>query len=202
MRTTRFWIVLLTLMGLALSACVAPMPAVEAPGAPAPAVGPKTLVIPHRPQGGLIYLWPFHDNPLQGMLGEMQERLFEEVETLPGLGDEPAVRVMRLREGETVSALKTPIRDNLIVELTIVPVRGKGLMVAVMRDITEQEKARASLAHLRSETLERTQAVIKKQMRVAHEIAGLLGETTAETKVLLSELRRLMQEDSGSETTG
>ncbi|MGQ9681181.1 MAG: [Fe-Fe] hydrogenase large subunit C-terminal domain-containing protein [Anaerolineae bacterium] len=104
--------------------------------------------------------------------------------------------------GETVSALKTAIRDNLIVELTIVPVRGKGLMVSVMRDITEQEKARASLAHLRSETLERTQAVIKKQMRVAHEIAGLLGETTAETKVLLSELRRLMQEDSGSETTG
>ena len=107
-----------------------------------------------------------------------------------------------LQSGETVSALKTTIRDNLIVELTIVPVQGKGLMVSVMRDITEQERARSSLVHLRAETLERTQAVIKKQMRVAHEIAGLLGETTAETKVLLSELRRLMQEDSDSETTG
>lgn len=72
------------------------------------AVGPKTLVIPHRPQGGPIYLWPFHDNPLQGMLGEMQERLFEEVETLPGLGDEPAVRVMRLREGVLEAEAQAP----------------------------------------------------------------------------------------------
>jgi uncharacterized Fe-S cluster-containing protein len=39
------------------------------------------------------------------------------------------------------------------------------------------------------ETVEMAQKVIDKQMMVAQEIAGLLGETTAETKVTLSKLR-------------
>ncbi len=104
--------------------------------------------------------------------------------------------------GRSAARVKLTLREDLIVELTAVPVEGKGLMVAVLRDITEHEKARAALAHLRSETLERTGAVINKQMRVAHEIAGLLGETTAETKVLLSELRRLLEKEAGGEAAG
>jgi len=104
--------------------------------------------------------------------------------------------------GQMATSERVRLRDDLIVSMTVVPVHGKGLMVAVLRDITEQEEARAALAHLRAETLDRTQAVIKKQMRVAHEIAGLLGETTAETKVLLSELRRLIEKDDSGETTG
>ena len=41
------------------------------------------------------------------------------------------------------------------------------------------------------------QKVIDKQMMIAQEIAGLLGETTAETKVTLTKLRdsMLAQED-------
>ena len=104
--------------------------------------------------------------------------------------------------GQTAQSERVRLREDLIVSMTVVPVRGKGLLVAVLRDITEHEKARAALAHLRAETLERTQAVIKKQMRVAHEIAGLLGETTAETKVLLNELRRLIERDEEGEATG
>ena len=42
---------------------------------------------------------------------------------------------------------------------------------------------------LRRETVETAQKVIDKQMLVAQEIAGLLGETTAETKVTLTKLR-------------
>jgi uncharacterized Fe-S cluster-containing protein len=52
------------------------------------------------------------------------------------------------------------------------------------------------LETLRTETLQRTQEVITKQMRVAHEIAGLLGETTAETKVVLTQLSKLLRGDS------
>ena len=37
--------------------------------------------------------------------------------------------------------------------------------------------------------------VIDKQMRVAQQIAGLLGETTAETKVTLSKLRDSILDD-------
>ena len=39
------------------------------------------------------------------------------------------------------------------------------------------------------------QEVIKKQMMVAHEIASLLGETTAETKVTLTKLKTLIEEE-------
>ena len=66
-------------------------------------------------------------------------------------------------------------------------------MLAIFRDVTEREQQRQELETLRTETLQRTQEVITKQMRVAHEIAGLLGETTAETKVVLTQLTKLLQ---------
>ena len=39
------------------------------------------------------------------------------------------------------------------------------------------------------------QAVIDKQMMVAHQIASLLGETTAETKVSITKLRKMILSD-------
>jgi PAS domain S-box-containing protein len=82
---------------------------------------------------------------------------------------------------------------ELIVEATIVPVRGQNFMVAILRDVTEREQQRREMERIRAEALKRSQEVIGKQMRVAHEIAGLLGETTAETKVLLTQLAHLME---------
>jgi uncharacterized Fe-S cluster-containing protein len=86
------------------------------------------------------------------------------------------------------------LRDDLTVDQSIVPVGGENLMVTILRDITESERQRVEIERIRGETLHRTQEVINKQMRVAHEIAALLGETTAETKTLLTRLARLMQE--------
>ncbi len=115
----------------------------------------------------------------------------------------PLSLFLQAREtGEMALSEKVRLRENLVVDMAVVPVPGKGLLVSVLRDITEQQEAHEALAHLRAETLDRTQAVIKKQMRVAHEIAGLLGETTAETKVLLNELRRLIEKDEGGEAAG
>ena len=51
---------------------------------------------------------------------------------------------------------------------------------------------------VRDETLQTTDEVIKKQMRVAQEIASLLGETTAETKVALLKLKKTLSQ-SGKE---
>lgn len=89
---------------------------------------------------------------------------------------------------------------ELIVEKTIVKVAGPStvqgshdLMLAIFRDVTERERQRQQLETLRTETLQRTQEVITRQMRVAHEIAGLLGETTAETKVVLTQLSKLLR---------
>jgi uncharacterized Fe-S cluster-containing protein len=100
--------------------------------------------------------------------------------------------------GEPVLNQGTRLRDDLIVEETIVPVEGQNLLVGILRDVTERERQRAELDHIRNETVARTQEVIQNQMRVAHEIAQLLGETTAETKVMLARLARLVDEGNGT----
>ncbi len=81
------------------------------------------------------------------------------------------------------------------IELTIIVFRdGKGTY-AVMKDITQETKSEEQLDKVKMETLATTDEVIKKQMRVAQEIASLLGETTAETKVALLKLKKTLQDD-------
>ena len=59
----------------------------------------------------------------------------------------------------------------------------------------EQASAKKNLRDLRAQTLERAQEVITRQMKTAQEIARLLGETTAETKILLVKLMSLFEEE-------
>ena len=89
------------------------------------------------------------------------------------------------------------IRDDLITEQTIVRVPDENLLVGILRDVTEREHQLEHLNRIRTETLQRTQEVVNKQMRVAHEIAQLLGETTAESKMMLSRLAKLLEEGNG-----
>jgi nitrogen-specific signal transduction histidine kinase len=93
------------------------------------------------------------------------------------------------------------LRDDLTVEQSIVAVGDKNLIVAILRDVTERELYYKEMGRIRAETLRRTQEVINKQMRVAHEIAGLLGETTAETKTLLTRLAHLIEEPQDQNET-
>ena len=73
------------------------------------------------------------------------------------------------------------------------------LYLVIIEDITEIEAQRNALNIMRNETIDATSAVIEKQMRVAQEIASLLGETTAQTKVTLTKLKQIvMQEDENS----
>jgi DNA-binding response OmpR family regulator/HAMP domain-containing protein len=65
------------------------------------------------------------------------------------------------------------------------------LRVLMLLDVTDTVKKDQQADVLRTETLTRAQQVIHQQMRVAQEIAGLLGETTAETKAALFELIKL-----------
>jgi len=76
------------------------------------------------------------------------------------------------------------------------PIEGEGLYCGIFIDISEEEKARKRLGELRAQTLQRAQEVISRQMQTAQEIARLLGETTAETKVLLVKVMSLFQEEA------
>jgi len=66
-------------------------------------------------------------------------------------------------------------------------------ILVTMNNIMEEEKNKIELMNVRENTLTAAQEIIEKQMRVAHEIASLLGETTAETKVTLIKLKKLIQ---------
>lgn len=71
----------------------------------------------------------------------------------------------------------------------------EGVAVGLFSDITKETQQREALRKMRSETAYRAQEVINKQMQVAQKIASLLGETTAETKVLLTKLMKLISEE-------
>jgi DNA-binding response OmpR family regulator/HAMP domain-containing protein len=68
------------------------------------------------------------------------------------------------------------------------------LRVLMLLDITETVMKDQQADVLKAETINKAQQVIHQQMRVAQEIAGLLGETTAETKAALYELMKLARE--------
>ncbi len=82
---------------------------------------------------------------------------------------------------------------------TISLIEDKRVLFAVMTDITSQVNYNDRLIKVKQDTLSVTDNVIKKQMRVAQEIASLLGETTAETKVALLKLKTMLQEEERQE---
>lgn len=69
------------------------------------------------------------------------------------------------------------------------------IMVWIANDVTYDEKKNKQLQNMKIEAIDMAQQVINKQMTVAQEIASLLGETTAETKVTLTKLKQLIQEE-------
>ncbi len=85
------------------------------------------------------------------------------------------------------------------VDITICNMEENKLIFGQMKDVTEEVNYEKKLEHLRHETLETTDKVIMKQMRVAQEIASLLGETTAETKVALLNLKKMLQQETEKE---
>ena len=77
---------------------------------------------------------------------------------------------------------------NLSTLQNIVYVASENVVLATFIDITKEEEAKQQDYEKKLETIDLAQRVIHKQMMVAQEIAGLLGETTAETKTTLTTL--------------
>ena len=69
------------------------------------------------------------------------------------------------------------------------------VLVCVFRDITSEEENKHNHQELVKNTISITDSLLEKNMRSVHEIASLLGETTAETKVALEKLKSLVKSD-------
>ncbi|MBS3872810.1 MAG: PAS domain-containing protein [Firmicutes bacterium] len=96
----------------------------------------------------------------------------------------------------SIPGKKISVIPGVVTLFTASLVKGGELAMGIYTDITRLEEQGQALLKVRQETIERAQEVINKQMRVAQEIASLLGETTAESKVLLLKLMKVVQGDA------
>lgn len=75
------------------------------------------------------------------------------------------------------------------VDQTIVYDRDSRMLVGIMRDVTDEQYEREKKEDISRQTVEVADKVVEKQMRIVQEIASLLGETAAETKIALAKLK-------------
>ena len=80
--------------------------------------------------------------------------------------------------------------------MSISNLKAHDVLFGIIMDITETVGYEEQFAKVKMQTIETAEEVIKKQMRVAQEIASLLGETTAETKVALLNLKKTLTDDN------
>ncbi len=81
------------------------------------------------------------------------------------------------------------------VEETIVYDKEYHILMILMKDITKEERERDKKEEKSQAAIEITDKVVEKQMRVVQEIASLLGETTAETKIALNRLKETLSDE-------
>lgn len=81
------------------------------------------------------------------------------------------------------------------VEETVVYDKESRMLVCIMRDVTDEENEREKKESISRQTVEVADRVVDKQMRIVQEIASLLGETAAETKIALSKLKESIKDE-------
>lgn len=81
------------------------------------------------------------------------------------------------------------------INLSVISDRSYHILICIMRDITQETRVRKERDKLRQSTIEITDEIVEKQMRSVQEIASLLGETTAETKVAMTKLKELLHNE-------
>ena len=116
---------------------------------------------------------------------------------------EPVVRILdptvfvKVRDsGRTVRNQRVYLAEyKRYVEQTVVYDSESHMLIGIMRDITEFETDREKKARMNKKTVEVADSVVEKQMRIVQEIASLLGETAAETKIALTKLKESIDDE-------
>jgi len=108
------------------------------------------------------------------------------------------IEVLRTKKANSLE-IHYPQYGNLYVKLSVFYLEKSGLLMGVFVDLTKQKDQEKKMDEIREKTLEKAQQVITNQMLVAQEIASLLGETTAETKSLLTKLMKILRGENTEE---
>lgn len=103
---------------------------------------------------------------------------------------DPTVFIQVINSGKTVRDQRTYLAEyKKYIEQTVVYDPDSRMLIGIMRDITDEEADREKKARINKQTVEVADTVVDKQMRIVQEIASLLGETAAETKIALTKLK-------------
>jgi len=116
---------------------------------------------------------------------------------------EPVVRILDpldfvevLDTGKSIHNKRVYLAEyNRYVEQSVVHDRESHLLICNMRDVTEEVEQRAKKESISRQTVEVADKVVDKQMRIVQEIASLLGETAAETKIALAKLKESITDE-------
>ena len=109
---------------------------------------------------------------------------------------DPAIFVQVLESGRNVHNRRVYLAEyKRYVELTVVYDQDSRLLICIMRDVTEEETQREKRESISRQTIEVADKVVDKQMRIVQEIASLLGETAAETKIALAKLKESIADE-------
>lgn len=101
-----------------------------------------------------------------------------------------------LETGKSVKKLRSYFSEyNRYFEQTIVYDRSSGMLLDLISDITDEEVERLQKKDVSRKAAEIADNVIENQMRIVQEIASLLGETAAETKIALTKLKESLSLD-------
>ena len=109
---------------------------------------------------------------------------------------DPSVYMNVLTSGKNVHEQRVYLAEyKRYVEQTIVHDKESHLLIGIMRDVTDEEYERERKESISRKTVEVADKVVDKQMRIVQEIASLLGETAAETKIALSKLKESITDE-------
>ena len=109
---------------------------------------------------------------------------------------EPADFLEVLSKGRNIHNKRVYLAEyEKYVEETVIYDREYRLLLCILRDVTEEELQREKKEDISRQTVEIADRVVDKQMRIVQEIAFLLGETAAETKIALSKLKESISDE-------
>lgn len=108
---------------------------------------------------------------------------------------DPAIFLQVKKTGRPESDRVFLAEYNRFVDRTIVFDKDSRTIIGIMRDVTDEEIERERKEEISRKTAEVADKVVEKQMRIVQEIASLLGETAAETKIALTKLKENINDE-------
>ena len=150
------------------------------------------MIVKNTPNGIIV----LNENLEVQQINEAARKLMNIRSSSDILGDQvvrildPLVFMQVLRNGRDICGQRVYLAEyKRYVEQSVLYDRDSHLLIGIMRDVTDEELAREKRESISRQTVEVADNVVEKQMRIVQEIASLLGETAAETKIALSKLK-------------